>query len=183
MWWDGRSPLIHTEHPQRGLNNRWRDDSGTKNMRLLGRGGRNRRSQNPGIAKKGGGGLTPAKIFWWICWSIPKTLLRHHSAQIMITYPPKSEHFSPKIDHHQQLVNIYPKSNHSLPKMVIYALLWFSRRLLQHSLPKDFSPSASASDHDIHSVADFHVNWFSISSCCKPFPHGYFAVKIILVQF
>ena len=40
----------------------------------------------------------------------------------MIIYPPKSEHFSPKIDHHQQLVNIYPKSNHSLPKMVIYAL-------------------------------------------------------------
>ena len=30
--------------------------------------------------------------------------------------------FSSKIDHHQQLVNIYPKSNHSLPKMVIYAL-------------------------------------------------------------
>merc|ERR1711989_15789 len=40
----------------------------------------------------------------------------------MIIYPPKSEHFSPKIDHQQQLVNIYPKSNHSLPKMVIYAL-------------------------------------------------------------
>ena len=37
--------------------------------------------------------------------------------------PPKSEHLSPKIDHHQQLVNIYPKSYHSLPKMVIYALL------------------------------------------------------------
>merc|ERR1711989_100564 len=54
-------------------------------------------------------GLTHAKIFWWICRSIPKTLLRHHSAQIMIIYPPKSEHFS-------------PKSNHSLPKMVIYAL-------------------------------------------------------------
>ena len=72
--------------------------------------------------QKGGGGLTHAKIFWWICRSIPKTLLRHHSAQIMIIYPPKSEHFSPKIDHHQQLVNIYPKSNHSLPKMVIYAL-------------------------------------------------------------
>ena len=71
---------------------------------------------------KRGGGLTHAKIFWWICRSIPKTLLRHHSAQIMIIYPPKSEHFSPKIDHHQQLVNIYPKSNHSLPKMVIYAL-------------------------------------------------------------
>ena len=71
---------------------------------------------------KKGGGLTYAKIFWWICRCIPKTLLRHHSAQIMIIYPPKSEHFSPKIDHHQQLVNIYPKSNHSLPKMVIYAL-------------------------------------------------------------
>merc|ERR1711989_30216 len=33
----------------------------------------------------------------------------------MIIYPPK-------IDHHQQLVNIYQKSNHSLPKMVIYTL-------------------------------------------------------------
>ena len=71
---------------------------------------------------KRGGGLTHAKIFWWICRCIPKTLLRHHSTQIMIIYPPKSEHLSPKIDHHQQLVNIYPKSNHSLPKMVIYAL-------------------------------------------------------------
>ena len=39
----------------------------------LGRGCRNRRSQNPGIAKKGEG-LTPAKIFWWICRGIPKTL-------------------------------------------------------------------------------------------------------------
>ena len=46
----------------------------------------------------------------------------HHSTQIMIIYPPKSEHFSPKIDLHQQFVSIYPKSNHSLPKMVIYAL-------------------------------------------------------------
>ena len=45
-----------------------------------------------------------------------------NSTQIMIIYPPKSEHFSPKIDHHQQLLNIYPKSNRSLPKMVIYAL-------------------------------------------------------------
>ena len=62
------------------------------------------------------------RFFWWICRCIPKTLLRHHSTQIMIIYPPKSEHLSPKIDHHQQLVNIYPKSNHSLPKMVIYAL-------------------------------------------------------------
>ena len=53
---------------------------------------------------------------------IPKTLLRHHSTQRMIIYPPKSEHFSPKIDHHQQSMNIYPKSNHLLPKMVIYAL-------------------------------------------------------------
>ena len=88
----------------------------------LGRGCCNRSSENPGIAKKGGGGLTHAKIFWWICRCIPKTLLRHHSTQIMIIYPPKSEHLSPKIDHHQQLVNIYPKSNHSLPKMVIYAL-------------------------------------------------------------
>merc|ERR1712237_203586 len=74
------------------------------------------------LPKRGGGGLTHAKIFWWICRCIPKTLLRHHSTQIMIIYPPKSEHLSPKIDHHQQLVNIYPKSNHSLPKMVIYAL-------------------------------------------------------------
>ena len=74
------------------------------------------------LQKRGGGGLTHAKIFWWICRCIPKTLLRHHSTQIMIIYPPKSEHLSPKIDHHQQLVNIYPKSNHSLPKMVIYAL-------------------------------------------------------------
>ena len=75
------------------------------------------------FAKMGGGaGLTHAKIFWWICRSIPKTLLRYHSTQIMIINPPKSEHFSPKIDHHQQLLNIYPKSNHSLPKMVIYAL-------------------------------------------------------------
>ena len=68
---------------------------------------RNRRSQNPGIAKKRGGGLTYAKIFWWICRSIPKTQLRHHLTQIMIIYPSKSEHLSPKIDHHQQLVNIY----------------------------------------------------------------------------
>ena len=44
---------------------------------------------NPGIAKKGGGGLTHAKIFWWICRSIPKTLLRHHSTKIMIIYPQK----------------------------------------------------------------------------------------------
>ena len=70
------------------------------------------------------GGLTYAKICWWICRCIPKTLLRHHSTQIMIIHPPKSEHLSPKIDHHQQLVNIYPKSNHSLPKMVIYALFY-----------------------------------------------------------
>ena len=72
---------------------------------------------------KRGGGSDPSKVFWWICRCIPKTLLRHHSTQIMIIYPPKSEHLSPKIDHHQQLVNIYPKSNNSLPKMVIYALL------------------------------------------------------------
>ena len=52
----------------------------------------------------------------------PKTLLMHHSTQMMVIYPPKSEHLSPKIYHHQQLVNIYAKSNHSLPKMVIYAL-------------------------------------------------------------
>ena len=26
------------------------------------------------LPKKGGGGLTHAKIFWWICRSIPKTL-------------------------------------------------------------------------------------------------------------
>ena len=71
---------------------------------------------------KRGGGLTHAKIFWWICRCILKTLLRHHSTQIMKIYPPKSEHFSPKIDHHQHLLNIYPKSNRSLPKMVIYAL-------------------------------------------------------------
>ena len=62
------------------------------------------------------------RFFGGFCRSIPKTLLRHHSTQIMIIYPPKSEHFSPKIDHHQQLLNIYPKSNRSLPKMVIYAL-------------------------------------------------------------
>ena len=29
---------------------------------FLGRGGRNKSRENPGIAKKGGGGLTPAKI-------------------------------------------------------------------------------------------------------------------------
>ena len=75
---------------------------------------------NLGIAKKGG--LTQVKIFWWICRCIPKTLLRHHSTQIMIIYPPKVSTYPPKIDHHQQLVNIYPKSHHSLPKMVIYAL-------------------------------------------------------------
>ena len=44
----------------------------------LGRGCRNRRRENLGIAKKGGEGLTYAKIFWWICRCIPKTLLRHH---------------------------------------------------------------------------------------------------------
>ena len=58
---------------------------------------------------KRGGGLTHAKIFWWICRCIPKTLLRHHSTQIMIIYPPKSEHLSPKIDHHRinQVVSSY----------------------------------------------------------------------------
>ena len=40
----------------------------------LGRGWWNRRRENLGIAKKGGEGLTHAKIFWWICRSIPKTL-------------------------------------------------------------------------------------------------------------
>ena len=41
--------------------------------------------------------------------------------------PPKIEHLSLKIFHHQQLVNIYTKSNHSVPKIVIYSLLSFTR--------------------------------------------------------
>ena len=48
-----------------------------------------------------------SRFGWWICRSIPKTLLRHHG----------------KIEYHQQLVNIFPKSNHSFPKIVIYAFL------------------------------------------------------------
>ena len=43
-------------------------------MLCLGRECRYRRLENPGIAKKEGGGLTHAKIFWWICRGIPKTL-------------------------------------------------------------------------------------------------------------
>ena len=70
-----------------------------------GRGFRNRCSQNPGIAKKGGGVWLMSRFVCWIYRRIPKTLLRHH----------------PKIDHHQQ-VNIFPKSNHSFLKIVIYAL-------------------------------------------------------------
>ena len=69
--------------------------------RKSGRDCRNRSSQNPGIAKKRGG-LNTAKIFWWICRSISKTSgpQSDHSTQIVIIYfPPKSEHLSPKMDH------------------------------------------------------------------------------------
>ena len=46
---------------------------------------------------KKGGGLTYAKIFWWICLCTPKTLLRHHSTQIMIIYPQKVSTYPPKL--------------------------------------------------------------------------------------
>ena len=41
----------------------------------LGRGCDNRRRENLGIAKRGGGS-DPCQDFWWICRSIPKTLFR-----------------------------------------------------------------------------------------------------------
>ena len=70
--------------------------SGVKKC-YLGRGCRNRRSQNPGIAKKGEGGSDPCQDFWWICRSIPKTLFRHHSTQIMTIYPQKVSTYPPKL--------------------------------------------------------------------------------------
>ena len=92
-----------------------------------------------------GGGLTHAKIFWWICRCIPKTLLRHHSTQIMIIYPPNSDHLSPKINHRQQLVNITQKVIIHSQKLSfthffasrIYALLSASnKRILWPTMPK-----------------------------------------------
>ena len=45
------------------------------------------------LPKGGGGGLTHAKIFWWICRCIPKTLLRHHSTQIIHSQKWSFTHF------------------------------------------------------------------------------------------
>ena len=91
----------------------------------LGRECRNRRLENPGIAKKGGGVWPMPRFFGGFVevsqkpyQCSPEWSLNPNSDHL----PSKSEYLSPKIDHLQQLVNIYPKSNHSLPKMVIYAL-------------------------------------------------------------
>ena len=92
----------------------------------LGRGFGNRSRENPGIAKKGGGVWPMPRFFGGFVevsqkpyQCSPEWSLNPNSDHL----PPKKEYLSPKIDHHQQLVNIYPKSNHSLPKMVIYAFL------------------------------------------------------------
>ena len=49
------------------------------------------------LPKRGRGGLTHAKIFWWICRSIPKTLQSDHSSQIVIIYPQKVSTCPPKL--------------------------------------------------------------------------------------
>ena len=66
-------------------------------MSLIGRGFSNRRFQNPGIARKGGGGLTHAKNFLVDLIKCTKANLKCYWAQKSDKFAPKNYNFPKKV--------------------------------------------------------------------------------------
>ena len=87
------------------------------------------------FTESGRGGLTHAKIFWWIWWSVQRPNLSYNGPIKVINLPPKIITFPPKCDYIPSISEHFLRNNFDPPKYVdLCAFYWLSRVAFTHFL-------------------------------------------------